>query len=152
MYLRELESKWFRTKLSAYAKLIDKGPVDWDALIKMVRTAEFREYATLKQMMLNGGYAGYSEGRLVLGMSKLIREIPVLGRSAIQHELVHVFQELSMGMLKREATVGRLPYLEVLKAETSANLFGSPALILSFIGLNVVLDGSAVYFYRELSH
>jgi hypothetical protein len=151
MYLRELESKWFRTKLSAYAKLIGKGPIDWDALVKMVRTAEFREYATVKQMMLSGGYAGYSEGKLVLGMSRLIREIPVLGRSAIQHELVHVFQELSMGMLKRESTVGRLPYLEVLKAETSANLFGSPALIITFVGFNVVIDGTAIYIYSEFS-
>jgi|GEM_PF-4064862 len=151
MYLRELESKWFRTKLSAYAKLIGKEPIDWDALVKMVRTAEFREYATVKQMLLSGGYAGYSEGRLVLGMSQLIREIPVFGRSAIQHELVHVFQELSMGMLKRESTVGRLPYLEVLKAETSANLFGSPALIITFIGFNVVVDSTAIYLYREFS-
>lgn len=149
MYLRELESKWFRTKLSAYAKLIHKDPIDWDALIKMVRCAEFREYANVKQMLLSGGYAGYSEGRLVLGMSGLIRKIPIIGRSAIQHELVHVFQELSMGMLKRESTVGRLPYLEVLKAETSANLFGSPALIITFVGFNVVIDGTAIYIYSE---
>ncbi|MFY0528698.1 hypothetical protein ACN28I_37880 [Archangium gephyra] len=54
-----------------------------------------------------------------------------------------------MGMLKRESTVGRLPYLEVLKAETSANLFGSPALIITFVGFNVVVDGTAIYIYSE---
>jgi hypothetical protein len=152
MYLRELDSKWFRTKLSVYAKLTGKGPIDWDGLVQMVKTAEFKEYANLRQMIQSGGYAGYDNGKLILGMTRLIRKIPVIGRSSIQHELVHVFQQLSMGVMTRE---GAIPYLEVIQLEVAANLFGSPAVILTVIGLvsaypvYVVIDSGSISIFQE---
>ncbi len=154
-YLAQLEKKWFRVKVEAYAKLTGKGPVDWKGFAKMVESAEFREYASLKEAV-SGGYAGMRpDGRVLLGMGSLIRKMPILNNSALQHELVHVFQELTQKSLTREAALGTLPVIELAGVETAAHVFGSPAVILTFtsgvLAVDVVIAKGAWSVYERAS-
>lgn len=143
-YLKQLESKWFRTKLRAYARLTGKGEIAWNDLAKMVEGAEFREYASAWEAAQSVGYAGKSGDQLVMGMSKAMRKLPILGDSAMQHEIVHVYQEMVSQTISKEAAKN-LPYLQLLKAEVAAQVFGSPAVILTYTGLVVVVVSGAVY-------
>ncbi|MCB0186093.1 MAG: hypothetical protein KDE31_17610, partial [Caldilineaceae bacterium] len=143
-YLKQLESKWFKSKLRPYAKLTGKGEIDWNELTKMVESAEFREYATAWEAAQSVGYAGKSGDQLVMGMSKTMRKIPLLGDSAMQHEIVHVYQEMVSQIISKEAAKS-LSYPKLLKAEVAANVFGSPAVILTYTGFLVVIVGGAVY-------
>lgn len=143
-YLKQLESKWFRTKLRAYAKLTGKGEIDWNELSKMVESAEFREYATAWEAAQSIGYAGKSGDQLVMGMSKTMRKIPLLGDSAMQHEIVHVYQEMVSQTISKEAAKS-LSYPKLLKAEVAAQVFGSPAVILTYTGFLIVIIGGGIY-------
>ena len=150
-YLKQLESRWFRTKLRAYAKLTRKGEIDWDELKRMVDTAEFREYATAWEAAQSLGYAGKSGDQIVLAMSKKIRKIPILGNSAMQHELVHVYQEMVGQVLSKEVAKS-LSYPKVLAAEVAANIFGSPAVLITFVGITglvLVITGGVLYVITQ---
>jgi len=147
LYMEQMSSRWLKFKLTLYARL--KGvPLDWDKLLEMVESAEFREYASWRQAWASGGYAGLEGEGLVFGMAKPLRKIPILSGSSMQHEIVHAFQELAEGLLKKEAA-GELSYFRVLQAEVEANAFGSPALILTFTGgLIAVVTGTVILIYK----
>jgi hypothetical protein len=132
LFTQQVSSTWFRLKLGLYARLTGKGPVNWTEFEKLVAGAEFREYATVGEALQSVGYAGRKEtGELVLAVAKPLRKIPVLGKSAAQHELVHVWQEMTSQVITKEAAAkaaGKtVPYIEVLKIELPANVFGGPA-------------------------
>lgn len=141
--LKQFNSRWFRFKLNLYAKIIGRR-VNWDDLIKLVKSAEFREYANAWEALQSGGYAGISEGKLILGAAQPLRRIPILGNSTIQHELVHAYQELAEGVLTREAT-RQIRYSQILKYEVAANVFGSPGLLLFFTSSLVAISAGTVY-------
>jgi hypothetical protein len=155
-YLAQLESRWFQTKLSAYAKLTGKGPIDWQGLARMVETAEFCEYATAKEALGSGGYASLRpDGGVLLGMGKLVRKIPGINKSAMHPELVHGFQEMTQKSLTREAASNLPFFFERMNVEVVAHVFGSPAVTMTgFVGsfgVGLVITKGAIYVYERAS-
>lgn len=169
-YLKQLESKWFRLKMNMYTKLTGKV-LDWESLVAAMETAEYREYATMRQALRSGGFAGVKEipeeaisvmvlddmakgavveGTVVLGLGKVIRRIPVIGNSAAQHEITHVIQELTTGALTAE-TRGQLSNAQIIGLELSANSFGGPAAFITFAGgTTVVITGGTFYIMKKI--
>ena len=129
-------------------KLSGKGPVDWKSLQNMVESAEFRQYANAWEALQSGGFAGISEGKLLIAVAKPLQKIPIVNNSVIQHELVHVFQELTEKALTREAAK-QVTYGQILKWEIAANIFGSPGIFLFYSGGVVAIAGGNIYVYAK---
>jgi hypothetical protein len=150
LYLQQFNSRWFRFKLDLYARLTGQR-VDWEALLRLVESAEFREYASAAEAAGSIGYAGIVEGRYVIGMARFLRRVPVLGRSSMQHELVHMFQELTGQIITNERLLRESwrGILKIQQAELGAQVFGSPALFISFGGFIIVVVGGSLYAYQR---
>ena len=85
-----------------------------------------------------GGYASWCSDtdRLpLLGAEQWIRCLPVLGRSAICHEMMHLLQQICVQVFDREWGIAdsRLPYGQAMWLETHAHLVGSPLWITTVV-------------------
>lgn len=152
LYEKQLESWWFKAKLKTYAALTGKGKVDWDGLVNLVKSAQFREYGSAAEMRQSVGFAGIKDGQIHLGMSKFVRKLPILGNSSLQHELIHVYQEMTMRTLTREMEA-KLLKGENFRLEMAAQFFGSPAVVITTpvvfagIGVTIAITAKGVYLY-----
>ncbi len=138
-YMKAFNSRAFRLRVELWSKLRGK-PVDWSKVEALLENAEFREYATLGEAAKSLGYAGLNaEGKMVIGLVRPLRRIPIVGQSAAQHEIYHVYQETAFGTLAKEAQGSGLGFGSNLWAEARANIVGGPGEMILFKGGMTVL-------------
>lgn len=87
-------------------------------------SAEFREFASVSEAAQSLGWAGTQNGRWMFGVPKLLRNTPVVGNSAVGHELFHAVQDMQYGLFgMNEASMSLGQWFNV---EATAHVFGGP--------------------------
>ena len=135
--LRVSRSRRFRHRVEAMVAA-EGRTFDWLDYTRRMRVSDFREYGSLREG-LSVGFAGKTpESRLgwTFAFNRTLRRMPIVGDSAVAHELIHSVQDvMSPGLMLRER-VGTVPLPLLLKLEWQANRYGSPlASSLAALGL-----------------
>ncbi len=138
------QSPWFRLKANVWAWLVGRGPINWTDFMSRLSAAEFREYATWQEALRSVGWAGRAgEGseQWLFGVSGLGRNVPILGRSMMQHELFHALQDLKYGAFALESNTSVGQWLAI---ELAAHAFGGPFAGGTLIGV-AISPGVTIY-------
>ena len=129
--LREARAWTFRLRVNFWSRLTGRGKFDWQEFEKRLEESEFRAFATKRESLASGGWAGLgSDGRWLFGVAAYW--VPLLGQSAMRHELFHAVQDFRTGLFSRKSGL-----LACVAAEYSAHLWGGP-----LIGVPIVYGGT----------
>jgi hypothetical protein len=149
MMLATAQSPWFRFKANLWSWITGRGPINWTEFMRRLEAAEFREFATVRQAM-SGGWAGATRGEIpvwLFGVPRGLRNIPFVGRSAMQHELFHALQDLQYGLFAIPRT--QIGFWRGFAIEGAAHLWGGPLAGTPFwVTGGAIISGSGFIGYR----
>jgi hypothetical protein len=123
--LAAAKSPWFRFKANVWAWATGRGAIDWEQFMARLESAEFREFATWREASRSLGWAGRASAgspQWLFGVPRLGRNLPLVGRSLMFHELFHGLQDLKYGMFA--ANEAAIPIKQAFLIEGAAHLFG----------------------------
>ncbi len=142
--LAATESLWFLRKTSVWSWYLRKTSVlswllpwrrafDRDGFLEKLRQAEFKEFETTWQALRSLGWSGWNGSKIdpkwLFGVPGFLRRLRFIGRSIIDHELLHATQDyLNDGLLfQPPETISIWQYpMTFFLAEMEAHIFGGP--------------------------
>lgn len=141
LFICNAESPLFRGRVDLWNKLRGRSPVDWDAFMTRLRSADFNDYTSWAEARKSLGFASSGPNGWLFGLAKPLRQIPGIRNAATRHELFHAMDDLTTGLFGRSKTVGLW-----LRAETGAHLIGGPLIgvpAFGFLGWSIYagIDG-----------
>ena len=140
-FLRCADMWGFRMRAGVWSRLNGMGAIDWAAFGERLTFGQFREFKNFTQGARSLGWAGPnpgSPGQWLFGVPGWLRSIPLVGRSSVQHELLHALQDFKYGLFaQNEAKVG---FLRGVWIESAAHIYGGPVIG----GMAVIVVGGCV--------
>jgi hypothetical protein len=139
-FLSAAKDPLFRLRANVWSRVTGRGAIKWDEFMSRLGSAEFREYASVREALKSVGYADRAaSGEWIFGAARGLRQVPLAGRSAVHHELFHALQDLQYGLFSRTGGSAAARLTRAATAETAAHLVGGP-----FIGVPVYGGGGYV--------
>jgi hypothetical protein len=143
--LRQATAWTFWLRVSLWSLLTFRGRFDWQEFLRRLEhESEFRAYASWEEARQSLGWAGLTADGKKWLFGVCGSGIPLLGNSAMRHELFHAAQDLKTGLFTRQPWLPRS-----CLAEVSAHVWGGP-LLASFALCVIIALGCLAYWIAAL--
>ena len=131
LYVKQAKSYFFKFKMLLRQHIIRLMNDEYKTpdITALLNSCEFLSPTISNGRKVFGCASKLGSGKIELAISPYFGRMPIIGGSAIQHELVHLCQEIEWGALTQEAGE-KLATRDKVLAEIDALIFGSPILFL----------------------